>query len=104
VSSPYRKLLDLARLEQALVNEKLYDELEALREEWAALTAQLPGPTPEDRKLLEEIELTIWTTVAQTRLELEEAIGLMALLERDRRAVGGYAGVSPVEGSFSTPA
>jgi len=104
VSSPYEKLLQLARREQALVNEKRYDELEDLGRQWAALTAVLPDPTPEDRKLLEEIELTVWTTVAQTRLELEEATRLLALLERGRRAVGGYAGVSAAEGSFSTPA
>jgi len=104
VSSPYQKLLELARREQALVNEKRYDELEALGEEWAKLTAELPNPTPEDRKLLEEIELTVWTTVAQTRLELEEAMRLMALLERGRRAVGGYAGAAATEGFFSTPA
>ena len=104
MNTPYEKLLDLARREQALVNEKRYDELEDLGRHWAELTAELPNPTPEDRKLLEEIELTVWTTVAQTRLELEEATRLLALLERGRRAVDGYAGVSAAEGSFSTPA
>jgi hypothetical protein len=104
VSSPYHHLLELARREQALVNEKRYDELHELGEQWAALTAELPNPTAEDRKLLEEIELTVWTTVAQTRLELEEATRLLALLDRGRRAVGGYAGMSAAEGPFPAPA
>ena len=100
MSSQYQKLLELARREQALVNEKRYDELEDLGKQWAALTAQLQNPTHNDRKLLEEIELTVWTTVAQTRLELEEATRLLALLERGRSAPGGYHGL---ETSSSAP-
>jgi hypothetical protein len=96
-------LLELAKREQALVNEKRYDELEEVGKQWVALTARLPSPTQEDRKLLEEIELTVWTTVAQTRLELEEARRLLALLVRGRRAVGGYP-TGAVETSFSAPA
>jgi hypothetical protein len=92
MSSPYEVLLGLARLEQELVDQRRFGELEALRERWEAVTASLPDPTPEDRKLLEEIELTVWTTVAATRLELEETARLMRLLERGRRAVGSYGG------------
>lgn len=92
MSRAYEQLLELARLEQELVDERRFDELEALGQRWAELTANLPAPAPEDRKLLEEIELTVWTTVAATRLELEETARLMALIERGRRAIGGYAG------------
>ncbi len=92
MSWPYEELLELARLEQELVDARRFEELEALGERWESLTAALPDPTPEDRKLLEEIELTVWTTVAATRLELEETMRLMSLLERGRRANGSYAG------------
>lgn len=90
MSRPYEELLELARLEQDLVDRRRFEELEALEQRWAELTANLPAPAAEDRKLLEEIELTVWTTVAATRLELEETARLKALVERGRRAIGGY--------------
>ena len=90
MSKPYEQLLELARLEQELVDQGRFAELDALGPRWAELTANLPAPAPEDRKLLEEIELTVWTTVAATRLELEETARLSALIERGSRAIGGY--------------
>jgi len=92
MSRQYEELLELARLEQELVDQRRFEELEQLGERWAELSARLPEPAPEDRKLLEEIELTVWTTVAATRFQLEETTRLMALLERGRRAIGSYGG------------
>jgi hypothetical protein len=101
MSRRYEELLLLARLEQRLVDEGRFDELEELGERWEAVAAELPDPTPEDRKLLEEIELTLWTTVAQVRLSLEETARLMTLVERGRRAIGTYGGPA-MQGAVNT--
>src|SRR2546421_431135 len=93
----YQALLDLAGRERQLVDEGRFDELEALGAEWEKLTSNLPTPTDEERKLLEEIELTVWSTVAALRLAIDDTAHLMTLVQRGRRAIDSYAGsASPI--------
>jgi hypothetical protein len=92
MTSPYAALLALAERERELVDEGRFEELEALGNEWAQLTADLPDPTSADRKVLEELELTVWSTVAALRVVVDDTADLMALVQRGRRAIGSYAG------------
>lgn len=91
----------LARLEQELVDTGRFDELDSLGEQWQTVTAGLHDPTPEDRVLLEEIELTVWTTVAAVRLQHEDTARLLSLLDRGRRAIGTYGGPFPAPGALN---
>ncbi|HEX4521678.1 MAG TPA: hypothetical protein VH063_19035 [Gaiellaceae bacterium] len=101
MANGYDALLMLARLEQELVDTGRFDELDGLGEQWQEVAAGLPDPTPEDRAVLEEIELTVWTTVAAVRLQHEETSRLLTLLDRGRRAVGTYGGPFPAPGALN---
>jgi hypothetical protein len=92
VSTGYEALLSLALRERELLDESRFDEIEALGPEWEAVAADLPAPTQEDRVLLEEIELTVWSSVAALRLVLDETAQLHALIRTGRHFVGSYAG------------
>jgi hypothetical protein len=98
--SGYDELLGLARLEQELVDQGRYEDLGTLAERWEEVVATLDEPTPEDRKVLEEIELTVWATVAAVRLALEETVALVAHVSRGRRAVGSYS-AAPLHGAVN---
>ena len=92
MSTRYEALLVLARRERELLDESRFEELDALGPEWEALAAGLPEPTHDDRVIIEEIELTVWSTVAALRLVLEETAQVLALLQRGRKAIGSYGG------------
>ena len=97
----YEALLTLARLEQELVDAGRFDELDGLAAQWQEVAAGLGDPTPDDRALLEEIELTVWTTVAAVRLVHEDTARLLSLLDRGRRAIGTYGGPLPAPGALN---
>ncbi|HEY4347357.1 MAG TPA: hypothetical protein VGM80_07180 [Gaiellaceae bacterium] len=99
----YEALLALAYRERDLVEAGRFEALEALGNDWEALTKDLPEPTNDERKLLEEIEVTVWSTVAALRLAMDDTVQLMSLVQRGRRAIDSYAdaGVPTAATSFT---
>ena len=51
--------------------------------------------------MLEEIELTVWSTVAAVRLQHEDTAHLLTLLDRGRRAVGTYGSAFSAPGALN---
>jgi hypothetical protein len=94
VSQAYEQLLALARRQQEIVETGRLDELELLLAEWEVLTAALPAPTPDERELLEAIEVIVWSSVATLDKALNETGQTLSLIRRGRKAIGSYAGAA----------
>jgi hypothetical protein len=90
----YASLLAVVRRERELVDEGRFEELEALAFEWERLAAGLPAPNEEERKVLEEIELTVRSSVAAVRISLDDTTQLLGLVHRGRRAIDAYSGTA----------
>ena len=95
MTSRYEHLLALARRERELVDASRWDDLAALGADWEALTADLPDASAEESGLLEEIAVTVWSTIAAVQAALDQTTHLLDHIQRGRQAIGSYAGNAP---------
>ncbi len=99
VHEAYEELLALARREQEAVETGRLADLEPLVAEWEALVTSLPEPTPDERELLEAIEIIVWSTVASLDKALHETGQMLSVVRRGRQAIGSYARAGATQGA-----
>lgn len=93
--TPYRRLVELAETECALVRAGHIDELEPLGQEWTAVMASLPSTPPRDAAGLLGRALAL---SAQTEIDLKAG---MADLQREMGEAGRTRAVGRAYGGGS---
>jgi hypothetical protein len=91
--APYARLLELARLAEALVADDRHTELDGVWAERDAIVARLPARPPADaRPLLLETSRAVRATELLLRTGLDASRRSLQALGTGRRAAAGYGG------------
>jgi hypothetical protein len=94
-ADPYERILELARLEAALVDENRLEELAAVWAERDRLVASLgPQPPASAREALAEADRVVRETHARISALLQELGEQLGQLTSGRRAASGYGGAT----------
>jgi hypothetical protein len=92
MATPYTLLLELARFEAALIDERRWEEAAQLGRERAALIEQLPAEVPPEALAeLEEALAIVEASADRAAAARAELQAELAHLAQGRRAVAAYS-------------